>query len=303
MYFISFCILFYFFPILRVTAILAKCDGRFLQRWFCSVTSPCIFEAIHWSHPSHRAETELLWKFGVSTCSICKVILKFSSVTLLLQCPCWKPTTYHRFVDILSRYALFWWLVPEKIAFCLQHSETKYRYFIWAKRSTARRAAMVHCARRIALLLASFDVALPSEREKPSWIDWKISIFSRGGNPPPRVEVCLVGPGPPRASRVFEWAITQAEYRKSSSMFPSSEPVAARSDCSRLGNALCLCTLVCPARASRRAASRAWLLILHLNLWLQSGTAFWEIARLPARAQTWTQTFQLCHLTRLTNKL
>ena len=51
-YFISFGILFYFFPILWVTAILAKCNGRFLQRWFCSVTSPCIFEVIHWSHPS-----------------------------------------------------------------------------------------------------------------------------------------------------------------------------------------------------------------------------------------------------------
>ena len=175
-YFISFSILFYFFPILRVTAILAKCDGRFLQRCFCSVTSPCIFEEIHWSHPSHRSKTELLWNFGVSIRSIGEDILKFSSVTLLQQCPCWKPTTYHRFVDILSRYALLWWLVPEKIAFCLQHSGTKYRYFIWAKRSTTRRAAMVHSARRSALLLASFDVALPSERKEPSWIDWKIEI-------------------------------------------------------------------------------------------------------------------------------
>ena len=31
-------------------------------------------------------------------------------------------------------------------------------------------------ARSIALLLASFDVVLPSEREKPSWIDWRIEI-------------------------------------------------------------------------------------------------------------------------------
>ena len=34
----------------------------------------------------------------------------------------------------------------------------------------------VHSARRIAILLAAFDVALPSEREKPSWIDWTIEI-------------------------------------------------------------------------------------------------------------------------------
>ena len=31
-------------------------------------------------------------------------------------------------------------------------------------------------ARRILLLLASFNVALPSERENPSWIDWTIEI-------------------------------------------------------------------------------------------------------------------------------
>ena len=139
-----------------------------------------------WYHPLHRAETELLWNFGVSTCCIGEDILKFSSVTLLLQCPCMKPTIYHRFVDILSRYALFWWLVPEKIAFCLQRSETKYRYFIWAKRSTARRAAIVHSERHFALILASFDVALPSESEKPSWIEWKIEISPS--------TCCLVGP-------------------------------------------------------------------------------------------------------------
>ena len=91
-----------------------------LQRWFCSVRSPCIIEAIHWSHPLHRAEIALLWKIGVRTCSIGRDIFIFSSVTLRLQCPCWKPTTCHRLVDILSRYDLFWWRVPKKIAFCLQ---------------------------------------------------------------------------------------------------------------------------------------------------------------------------------------
>ena len=76
-HFISFCILFYFFPILLVTAILAKYNGQFLQRWFCRVTSPCIFEAIPWSHPLHRAKTELLWNSGVSISSIGEDILKF----------------------------------------------------------------------------------------------------------------------------------------------------------------------------------------------------------------------------------
>ena len=150
----------------------------FCSNDFAVWEAPASFEVIHWSHPLHRAEIELLWKFGVSTCSIGKDILIFSSVTLRLQCPCWKPITwiYHKFVDILSRYALFWWLVPEKIVFCLQCSGTKYRYFIWAKRSTALRLAMVYSACNIALLLAPFDVTLPSEREKPSWINWTIKI-------------------------------------------------------------------------------------------------------------------------------
>ena len=128
------------------------------QRWFCSVGSPCIAEAIHLSQPSHTVEKWLFCKFGVSAFCLCKVILKTSSVTKRLQCLCCQPTIYRRFVDILPRYDLFWWLVPEKIAFCLQRSGTKYRCFIWAKRSTARRAVMVHSARRITLLLASFDV-------------------------------------------------------------------------------------------------------------------------------------------------
>ena len=56
----------------------------------------------------------------------------------------------------------------EKIAFCLQRSGTKYRYFIWAKWCTALRAVMVHSERGIVLLLASFDVDLPSESKKQS---------------------------------------------------------------------------------------------------------------------------------------
>ena len=40
-----------------------------------------------------------------------------------------------------------------------------------------------------------------------------------------------------------------SRYRKSGSTFSSSEPVAARSDCRRLGNALCLCSPVRPAGA------------------------------------------------------
>ena len=44
-------------PIL-ISWILAKCNGWFLELWFCSVRSTCIPEAMHWSHPSHRAEAD-----------------------------------------------------------------------------------------------------------------------------------------------------------------------------------------------------------------------------------------------------
>ena len=40
-----------------------------------------------------------------------------------------------------------------------------------------------------------------------------------------------------------------SQYRKSGSIFSSSEPVAAHSDCRRLGNSLCLCSPVRPAQA------------------------------------------------------
>ena len=65
-----------------------------------------------------------------------------------------------------------------KIAFCLQRSGSKHRSFIWAKQSTVTtwRAVMVHSECHITLLLASFDVALPSESKKQSWIDWTIQI-------------------------------------------------------------------------------------------------------------------------------
>ena len=48
-----------------------------------------------------------------------------------------------------------------------------------------------------------------------------------------------------------------SQYRKSGSMFSSSEPVAARSDCRRLGNALCLCSPVRPAQAEPESGPKS----------------------------------------------
>ena len=148
-----------------------------LQLWFCSVGSPpaslqlCIEVIIHIE--LKQGYCEILspnLQFLQSYLEI--FICHLASAVPLLESDNISPVCRY-----IMRYDLFWWLVPEKIGFCLQYSRTKYQYFIWAKRSIARRAVMVHSARRIALLLATFEVALPSEREKPRWIDWTIEIF------------------------------------------------------------------------------------------------------------------------------
>ena len=48
-----------------------------------------------------------------------------------------------------------------------------------------------------------------------------------------------------------------SQYRKSNSTFSSSEPVAARSDCRQLGNALCLCSPVRPAQAEPESGPKS----------------------------------------------
>ena len=84
-----------------------------------------------------------------------------------------------------------------------------------------------------------------------------------------------------------------SQYCKSGSMFSSSEPVASSSDWSRLGNALCLYLpiMIRPAHAVPESGSKS--LAVSLNLRLHSVTAFREIARWQAGAQTWTQTWTL----------
>ena len=54
-------------------------------------------------------------------------------------------------------------------------------------------------------------------------------------------------------------ALELSKYRKSGSMFSSSEPVAASSDCHRLrvGNTLCLCSPVLPAQAEQESCPKS----------------------------------------------
>ena len=88
------------------------------------------------------------------------------------------------------------------------------------------------------------------------------------------------------------------QYSKSSGMFSrnfsSSKPVTASSDCRWLGNALSF-VLALPNSTSRAGEwpqeRGCWL--CPLNFRLPCGTAFGEIARYQAGAQTWTQTWTL----------
>ena len=52
-------------------------------------------------------------------------------------------------------------------------------------------------------------------------------------------------------------ALELSQNSKSGSMFSSSEPVAAHSDCRRLGNALCLCSPIWPAQAEQESGPKS----------------------------------------------
>ena len=60
-------------------------------------------------------------------------------------------------------------------------------------------------------------------------------------------KICRHGPISTKHKTFFTVELSQ--YRKSGSKFSSSKLVAARSDCRRLGNALCFCLPVRPAPA------------------------------------------------------
>ena len=63
-----------------------------------------------------------------------------------------------------------------------------------------------------------------------------------------------------------------SQYSKSGSMVSSSEPAAARSDCRRLGNALCLCWPVRPAQAVPESGPKS----LAVDLPSKPSITFWN---------------------------
>ena len=91
-------------------------------------------------------------------------------------------------------------------------------------------------------------------------------------------------------------ALEQSRFRKSGGTLTSNRQVEARRDCSRLGNALSLCSAARPSeppKLCRSAAPRTRA----LNLQSKPSIVFWNSLRewLPdeAGAQTWTVTWTL----------
>ena len=152
---------FYFSESIRLTEIVAKWYGQFLQRLFCSVKSPCVTEAMNWSYPSHSAETKLLWNFGVSTWYYLQYLQSYLEIFFCHSAaavPLLESENISHVCQYISRYALFQWLVPEKIAFSLG------------------RACSV-LGQNIDISFGPNGPAAPlGVREKPSWIDWTIEI-------------------------------------------------------------------------------------------------------------------------------
>ena len=156
--------------LILISQILAKCNGRFLQRWFCSLRSSCITEAMHWSHPLHRAETELVTQYLQYLQSYLELfICHLTAAVPLLKIDNISP---------VCRYVIETWAV---LMACTWKNSILLAAF-WDKISIFHLGQMEHCLVRgygplcaqHRSLLASFDVALPSEREKLSWIDWMI---------------------------------------------------------------------------------------------------------------------------------
>ena len=85
-----------------------------------------------------------------------------------------------------------------------------------------------------------------------------------------------------------------SQYSKSGSTFSSSEPVVASRDCSRLGYSLCLCLPVRPAQTVLEHCPKS----LAIDFAVKTFDCLLEqpsgvIARWPAGARTWTQTWTL----------
>ena len=143
--------------------------------------SPCITAAMHWSHPSHKAETELLWNFGVSTCSIWKVILKFSRQLILLALYRMALTRERKNPNRIAReieiFSIFAWLVPTLVPKHNSRFRVFRRTICWSWWSINIYETFVR--KKIAVSLCNL-VSVPCSEtgpNLPSWGHVKIAYF------------------------------------------------------------------------------------------------------------------------------
>ena len=147
--------------------------------WQCGATvgNHCIAEATHKSHPQNREQKWLFWKFGVGAFFMCKVILKFhlslSGCSALAgnrqQITClW---IYYRDMISFDGLACTW---KNRVLLAAFWDKISMFHLSQTKPVGAQLGALWWTLLRAA---ASFDVTLPSERKKQSWIDWMIEIF------------------------------------------------------------------------------------------------------------------------------
>ena len=156
---------------------------------------------MHWSHPSYRAETELPWNFGVSTSSTCKVVWNFIShlaaAVRLLKTDNVSPICRY-FVEIWAILMACTW--KNRVLLAAVWDKISIFFLGQIEHSLARRDGLL-CAQHRALIGYLILRYLVNTR---IWAEsTELSRF-----PPPRVEFCS-----PRASRIFERAITQLIMR------------------------------------------------------------------------------------------
>ena len=170
---------------------LTKCNGHFCSCDFAvwNVWAPALLEQfteVLFSIDWHRAEEELLHyrvsvKIGVCAadcfCSYFEVILKFSSVTKLLQCSCWKQTMYCHLSIYYQNMACLdscnWKNCNLLAAFW---DSRRYLLIFHSKMCTTRHTVISHSALSNTILRAPYLIALPWKCEKQSTITRTIEI-------------------------------------------------------------------------------------------------------------------------------
>ena len=159
------------------------------ERWFCSVGSPCITEAIPWSKPSHRAEKWLFWKFGVGACYMCKVVLKFPPS----QSGCSASAANRQHITGLSIYDRLW-----PVFKCFDG--------LYLKKSRSANCVLLAAFwDRISIFHLGRTENRSARGDGPLCAPHRSTERSRF--PPPRLDFCSAGS--PCACHVFEWAITR----------------------------------------------------------------------------------------------